>query len=256
MIPEELLKIAKPLLSGKEIIDLVIGLRYTAVLLDEDYLGIAYTLKGPFLTRKKGIFSRNPEELADLITSTSPVEASLGLAAVNAASQMKASEADLLESKRLLDELKLGKHDSILMVGLMLPIAWELYEFVDKIWAVEDSFSTKEGPPNLEVRPWWALDLILEKEKISALIVSGSAVANKTIDHILRISEEYACKLALVGPSVPIFPNFWKRKGVEVLGASIVEKPRETLELIKMGRGSREFFRRGCLRKVLINLKS
>ena len=141
------------------------------------------------------------------------------------------------------------------MVGLMIPLAWELHEQVNKIWAVEDSLLTREGPPNLEVRPWWALDLILCNEDVSALLVSGSSIANKTIDHILSIARQANSKVALVGPSAPIFPKFWKAKGVDVLAASLVVKPSLTMKLVKLGRGSKELFKRRCLRKVVIDLK-
>jgi len=255
MISEELLKIAKPLLYGRKVLDLVVGLRYTALLLDENCLGLAFTLKGPYLTGEKRIFPKNPHEIADLIVSTSPIEASIGLAAVNAASQMRASKMDLQTSESLLDALKLSKHDSILMVGLMTPLAWELHSRVCKIWAVEDTFSAKEGPPNLEVRPWWALDIILQRERISAVLVSGSAVGNKTIDRILEIANEKGSKVALVGPSVPIFPRFWKTKGVDVLAASLIINPNLAIKLIKTGCGSRDLFRKGCLKKVILDLK-
>ncbi|HIE22674.1 MAG TPA: hypothetical protein EYP68_00390 [Candidatus Korarchaeota archaeon] len=256
MIHEELIEIAKPVLAGKKVKDLVVGLKYTAVFLDDLKLGLAFTLRGPFMTKEwLEISTKDPIELSTLLASTSPIEASIGLATINAASQIIASKERLCPSKSLLEVLELGKEDQILLVGLMVPLAWEFCDHVSKIWAVEDSFSVREGPPNLEVRPWWALDLILRREKISALIVSGSAITNKTIDHILELSDEIGLKVALVGPSVPIFSHFWRKKGISVLAASLIKKPSLALRLIKMGFGSKELFRSGCLAKILIELE-
>jgi hypothetical protein len=256
MIHEELIEIAKPMLAGRKVKDVVVGLRYTAVLLDDLKLGLAFTLRGPFMTRERlDISTKDPIELSTLLASTSPIEASIGLATINAASQIFVSRERIYPSESLLEVLELRKEDQILLVGLMIPLAWELYDHVSKIWAVEDSFSVKEGPPNLELRPWWALDHILRREKISALIVSGSAIINKTIDHILEVCDEIGLKVVLVGPSVPIFPHFWKMKGISVLAASLVTRPNLALKLIKTGFGSKELFKSGCLAKIFIDLK-
>jgi|GEM_PF-3379982 len=259
MIQEELVEIAGPILSDKKVQDIIVGLRYTAVLLEGDTIGLSFTLKGPFLSKeKKDIFTREPKRLANLLFSTSPIEASIGLATINAASQILASQMDFTVSKNLIDVLSLSRDDNILMVGLMMPLAWELHEHINKIWAVEDGFITREGPPNLEVRPWWAIDLILHKQKISALFISGSAVSNKSINHILELvrkEQRQNCKIALVGPSVPVFPEFWREKGIDVLAASLIRDVKLTTKVVKVGGGSRELFKKGCLKKVLIDLR-
>ena len=256
MIHEELLEISKPLLSERKVLDLVVGIKYTAVLLDNAKLGLAFTLKDPFMTKSRvNISTDDPQKLAFLLTSTSPIQSSVGLATINSASQTLISKRDVGSSKNLLDALALGEKDQILMIGLMLPLAWELHNSVSKIWAVEDVLSTKEGPPNLEVRPWWALDLILHKEKVSAILISGSAIGNKTIDHIIEVARKRGSKVALVGPSVPIFPDFWKAKGVKVLAASLIIKPDLALKLVKGGFGSKTLFKKGCLKKIVVDLE-
>ena len=258
MIQDELLDVAAPLLEGKKVEEVVVGLKYTAVFLEGGIVGLSFTLKGPFFGRERGdIYVRDAKKLAELLLSTSPIESSIGLAVVNAASQTLAPQLDYSYS-RLVDVLRIGRGD-VLMVGLMVPLAWELHEHVDRIWAVEDSFYIREGPENLEVRPWWAIDIILRTKEISAVVISGSAVSNKTINRILELVQDKSrrkCEIALVGPSVPIFPDFWRKVGVDLLAAAIVKDADAVGRIVKGGGGSRELFRKGCLKKILIDLRS
>ncbi|MCF7876682.1 hypothetical protein K9M06_06465, partial [Candidatus Bipolaricaulota bacterium] len=81
---------------------------------------------------------------------------------------------------------------------------------------------------------WVAPQLLPTCDKV---IISGTAVINKTIDHLLS-----RCRgtVALLGPSTPLSPIL-EGHGVDFLFGSTVTDPEQVLKIIGEGGGTRSF---------------
>ncbi|MEM2907923.1 MAG: DUF364 domain-containing protein [Candidatus Hadarchaeales archaeon] len=245
MIVEELLKFAEPRLRRRTAKDVRIGLSYTGVLLDDDSLGLAYSFREEAaqccsLLERAGELEGDAWELAGLSLAPDAVGSSVGVATVNAAINRDArgKEGDALKF------LDLKEGDEIGMVGDFKPMAEELKGRGHKLYVFERS-PKREG-----VLPDWAAEYILPK--LSVVLITGTAVINKTIDHLLELARN-AREIAVLGPSTPLAGEVFKKHGVTLLSGMVVEEPRKALRIISQGGGARELKR--VARKVTLDLR-
>lgn len=243
MIVGELLRFAEPRLRGRTAKDVRIGLSYTGVLLDDGSLGLAYSFREEAgqccsLLGRAGELEGDAWELAGLSLGHDAVSSSVGVATVNAAINKEGEEGDALKF------LDLREGDEIGMVGDFKPMAEELKERGHKLYVFERS-PKREG-----VLPDWAAEYILPK--LSVVLITGTAVVNKTIDHLLELARN-AREIVVLGPSTPLAGEVFRRHGVTLLSGMVVEEPRKALKIISQGGGARELKR--VARKVTLDLR-
>lgn len=245
MIVEELLRFAEPRLRERTAIDVRIGLSYTGVLLDDDSLGLAYSFREEAahccgLLERAGDLEGNAWELAGLSLAPGAVDSSVGVATINAAINKDAGgeEGDALEFLDLRDDDEIG------MVGDFRPMVEELERRGHKLHVFERS-PRREG-----VWSDWAAEYILPK--LSVVLITGTAVVNKTIDHLLELARN-AREVVVLGPSTPLAGEVFKKHGVTLLSGMVVEEPRKALKIISQGGGARELKR--AARKVTLDLR-
>ncbi|RLG59076.1 hypothetical protein DRN86_04820 [Candidatus Geothermarchaeota archaeon] len=73
--------------------------------------------------------------------------------------------------------------------------------------------------------------------KADVVIISGTTVVNKTVDHLLELSKG-ARDIALVGPTTPLAPDVFSKHGVTILSGIIVTNPVRALDVISRGGGT------------------
>lgn len=246
MIVEELLNAYKAQLRECEVKDCRIGLGYTGVLLDDDGFGVAHTLEAESweccsVLDKAGTLEGSAWNLAKLSMSFRGIEASLGVATLNALLNRgkPGNEGDLLEY------LELQGTEKVAIIGNIRPMVKKLRQAGHEVMIFE------RRPQTREIYPDWAVESLLPQADI--VIITGSAVINKTLDHLLNLAKD-ARYIAIVGPSTPLAIDVFQEYGVSLLGGSIIKDSENALRIISQGGGTKEL--KKVSRKVTINLMS
>jgi len=231
--------------KNKSVAELRVGLCYTAVLLNDGNAGLAYT----FYSDKKvhpccntiesgSIKGRKAQEIINYSLSDNLIEAAVGLATINALVNQKGKKA--IEGD-ILTVIKTYKTDTVGMVGFFGPLVDPLKESVKKIYIFEE----KSIPNCPEVCPAEKITEILPL--CDVVILSATAIINKTIDHLL-LQAEGVRDIIIVGASTPLLPDIFRKRGVTLLsGIQVVDSAR-VLQIVSEGGGMRAF--KQSIRKV------
>lgn len=243
MIVDELLDIAEDDLEDRMATDVRIGLRYTGVLLDDGRLGVSRSfgeeaIKCCEVIDEAGELEKSALELANLATSSRAVDSSIGTATINAVLNDKV-EGD---EGPLLDFLEIRDGDKVGMVGDFKPV-------IEKLEKDIELYVFERSPQEEGVYPDWAAEQILPN--VDVAIITGTSVVNKTMDHLLDLSDN-AREIALLGPTTPIAPEIFRKRGVTLIGGMVVERVGKALRIVSQGGGTRKL---GTVsRKVSVSL--
>jgi uncharacterized protein len=242
MIINEILGSVESLLARREVVDVRIGLGYTGVLLDDGSMGLAYTFRDEVddccqAIDSAGELGGSALEIGQLALSTSIIEVSLGLAAINAVlnRDVQGVQGDLFSFLDIREGDKVGIIGDFRLMIDDLPPNTEIMVFERK--------RTDPG-----TYPDWAAEQMLPDADV--VVITGTTVINKTIDHLLELSRD-ARTVAVVGPSTPLSGVF-RDHGVRLLGGMVVEDPRMAMRIIGQGGGTRKLGR--VCKKITIDL--
>ncbi|MEM2146859.1 MAG: DUF364 domain-containing protein [Candidatus Jordarchaeaceae archaeon] len=240
-----------PNLGEIQVKDLRIGLEYAGVMLSTGEGGLAHILREDASNCE--VFEKSGElqglsasEAMRFATSSNLIMAALGVATINAVSQISFNKKPHLYPFRNVDVLDLVQPgDKILMVGYMAPVIPKLMEKTSHITVIE-----KRNIQNPMVRV--AKETQLEKLSSQAdiAIITGSTLVNRTIDNILN-----HCKgkreVILLGPTASFIPQPLFEKGATaVMGVKIYDT-QKMLQIISQAGGTRELLKK-CAKKTAI----
>ena len=232
MIVEEILKSAEQCLKERTVQEIVVGLGYTAVLLDDESCGLAITLRDETtgccsLMERAGSLTGCPaSSLGKLILSANALDSSVGLATINAClnKDIKSNTDSPIEA------LKISKDDVVGMVGYFEPLVPMIQQRCKQLHVFE------RKPSNLDfVHPDWAANMLIPQCDI--VIISGATFINKTLDPLLGLCRG---KVGILGPSTPLSPLL-KKCGVSFLFGSVVKDWRQVLKVVAQAGGTRNF---------------
>lgn len=227
--------------------DVRIGLGYTAVMLEDGAVGVAYTFHREasggcsVFQGKRPLAGRTTTEVLEYLDSADAIEAAVGLACANALvnrPRPEHSEGDLLHY------LSVGFLDRVGMVGFFGPIVPALRKRSRELLIFERDTGRAEG-------------LLPAEEAFSRLLECDVAVITSTalmLGELDRLLEAAAgCReVALVGASTPLAPEVFRTRGVTLLsGVTVVDGPR-ILQVVSEG-GGMGFFG-DSVRKVNLSL--
>ncbi len=246
MIVEELLSLAESELKKRAVVDARVGLSYTGVLLDDQSLGLAYSFREEAtecceVVDKAGELEGGAWELAKIALSPRAVDSSVGIATLNAVfnRDIKGEEGDIL------DFLDLKKSDKVGMVGNFRPVLERMGKNIPELYIFERRPQDEEG-----VYPDWAVEQLLPE--VDVAIITGTTVVNKTIDRLLELSKN-AREIAILGPSTPMAPEVFRKRGVTLLSGMVVEDVEKALKIVSQGGGTIKL--KDVSRKVNLVLK-
>lgn len=210
------------------LIDFSFALPYTYVLIEGERgksLGVAMTLPEEVGRYRVSITEPSLEGFIKRLDSINIIERTLGLAAVNALSQyhLDTSNVPDVDVTRLLTE----DIKKVAVIGNMPPVVDELrkrfevlvFERNPKLWD-RDTYS--------DALEYWLLP------EVDAVIVSGSAILNGTLDMILDRAKR-AEIIVLTGPTAQLLPDFLRGSGVTHLAAMKVVDVEKALTRLKLG---------------------
>jgi uncharacterized protein (DUF4213/DUF364 family) len=222
--------------------DIVIGMRYTGVLLSNGILGLSYTLyereqaketQDRYL-KEKFLSNKSLLQLVSFCSSEFSIFRSLGFAALNAFSQSNLPLKSIIKSD--IKDLFLTKSPSVVgMIGNIHPITQFLTKKDFKI-RVLDKFSSPS--PSSHITPVTNIDDLLN---VDHLIVSGSALVFDNFPQILSLIPTISGERIFIGPSAQILPQIAFKYGFTFLASSKVTDIKSTLLTLKEGGSYRSF---------------
>lgn len=223
-----------------------IGLGYTGVKLDTGHVGICYTHQSEIVPRCCHVTERagtlagsSAFQLADLARSWDLGESVVGVATLNALSQIileKGGGKYSIAEGNLIDLIGVNEKDRVALVGDIKPFRESLRGRVKNLHVFERRIASRDR----NVLPDVACEEILPN--VDVAMITGSSIANKTIDRLLELCEG-AREVGVVGASSSIIPDALFRYGATIVGGIKVVDAEKLMQIVAEGGGTRQIKR-------------
>jgi uncharacterized protein (DUF4213/DUF364 family) len=236
--------------------DVRVGLGYTGVKLSTGHVGVCHTLLDDLSCCQRidsagTLFDSSALELAQLANSWKLGEAVVGIATINALSQIvfetNIGYYSFTEGTDFINQIEIKKNDTVAMVGYFKPFISTIKDRTDNLYIMERN-PTVQGE---DIFPDIACGEILPKADI--VIITGTAIINGTIDHLLELSRN-AREIGVVGPTTSMIPDPLFKRGVTVIGGIKVINAERLLQVISEGGGVPQF--KDACRQIVIRPKT
>ena len=165
---------------------------------------------------------KSARELAEFARSDNPLEAGIGVAAINSLLQVDERNAVEINAAEVLIKHGRGRH--VAVVG-HFPFIPRLRDATGQLWVIENYPAEGEYPAAA------AADLIPRADVVA---VTGSALINHTLDGLLSLCRPGATVIVL-GPSTPLSPVLFDHGATIISGARVAD---EELVLHTVGQGA------------------
>jgi uncharacterized protein (DUF4213/DUF364 family) len=240
-IVQDSLTLGKPI-EDFQVKTVIVGIRYTGLLLSDGSVGVAYTLLDKKAEKeshreylaKKYLYEKSLGELIELCDSKLSVFRSIGVAAMNAYSQ-----ANLPQIKRFhIDVTELFHTElptTVGMIGNIHPISNFLVKRGFTLKILDNSFSPRKTSQIIPVTK------VEDLTEVQNLIISGSAMVFDTFSNIINILPHIQGEKVLIGPSAQILPEIAFNTGFTFIGSSKITNSKLVLRSIMEGGGYRAF---------------
>ena len=225
--------------------EVLIGRIYQAVLLEET-MGVGYAPKKATATctvfKKPGELYQTPAaELADMVLSEDPLERAVGLAAVNALSQLvitfRLEEYNRYTDLDTLKYVPLTKDSKVGMVGRIGPFINFLAKNSAGVTIIDDNPAFSEGSIGKGV----VLSRKIEDiEESDVLIITGSTMIEHSLQAPLKAASSAVFKM-IVGPTASWIPDVAFQLGVDAVSGMTFIDMEKAFRTIMEGGGTRYF---------------
>jgi uncharacterized protein (DUF4213/DUF364 family) len=225
-----------------------LGLGYTAVILDQGSIGVAYTYfdskTGCTLIHDYQDFEERPAaDLLGLIESRDPLERSMALALINALNydQAKMMPADR-NNNVLFSALGIGSGSRVAMVGFIKPLVTLLQSIGASVEVIDEFRAMGEKDHFFQQLSHWA----------DTALITSTAIINNTLEEILdQVGPEV--NVALLGPSTPMVAwAFSPWPAIKALAGIVPLDSDAVLKTVRHGLGT-PYLHRHC-NKVTLTL--
>lgn len=220
-LSEQLYQEALPLLRGRTVTDLVVGISLMAVELDGRDLAVGYVLRDdlaggcsifPYVRQAVGMPA--VEVARWFVDGADDVQRALGGTVLNAASQVLALP-DRDSPERPFD-LDLQPGTRVGMVGMIHPVAMRLKSLGCEM-VIFDKGKCAHGDPSAQIYPMERQSELLPT--CDVVFLSGTTTVNRTAAPLLALCKA-AREVVLVGSSVPMIPDGYGETPVSILAGS------------------------------------
>jgi uncharacterized protein (DUF4213/DUF364 family) len=190
--------------------------------------GEAQPHEGPPVEGAGNLCKRTPLELARLLASSSPTEAAVGLAAVNALLGFPEGRVTPEKAVDILRHRALGKR--VAMIG-RFPFADSLRSSCDELWVFERGRRLRPGDRAVDEMP----ELLPQADIVA---ITATTLLNDTLAEVLAQVGERAWTMML-GPSTPMARSLLDR-GFDALCGTVVEDAEQVLRVASEGGVTRQ----------------
>jgi uncharacterized protein (DUF4213/DUF364 family) len=210
--------------------DVRVGVSWTGV--HGKYCGVAKTYgipvkHGNYTRGMGGLTDKTTLELAEYTRSWNLVEASIGVAAINAMIKPQGKE-DVNALDRVIE---MGKGKKIVMVG-MFPMIKEIRAASKELCVLEADPTLIN--PNEGIITEAAAEYVIPGSDI--VIITGSTLINKSMERFLRLAREASAYTIILGPSTPMCEVLFDH-GASMLAGIEITKPGGVLNTISQSGG-------------------
>jgi uncharacterized protein (DUF4213/DUF364 family) len=242
-----------------------IGLFFTAVQLSSGYCGLANTgidqLSCCTRDRKKDFGDFSPgkisgKKLIELFSQNldSKILDIIRLAAINAVSAALIDKFNytVIADKDPIELIDLGGDKTVCVVGAFHTYIRNIADTSAKLIILE----LNENAIPEEFRKYYipAANTADVFQKSDVIIITGSTLANNTIDDILQKLPKNK-KVILVGPTAGLIPDILFQHGIDIIGSTRVLDADKVFQAIAEGAAGYHLFRYGAQKICLINDK-
>jgi uncharacterized protein len=208
---------------------ILIGVHWTVVC--SRYCGLAatqaLTAHGEGQVRDAGrLQQKSVRDLAKLAYSSQPLEAAVGVAAINSTLEVDESKAAEINASEVLSSRGRGKN--VALIGSFHFIQ-QLRQSAKNLWVIEQHPAEDEYPAE-------AADKLLPQADVVA--ITGSAFVNHTLDGLLALCKPNSTVMVL-GPSTPLSPVLFDR-GVTILSGTRVVDEEKVIRTVSQGASFRQ----------------
>jgi uncharacterized protein (DUF4213/DUF364 family) len=221
MIGIELRKHLVSSAAEQRIVEVTIGSRYVAVMLEDGNVGIATLLRpvtsseSSLLADARALVGRTTTEILPYMESDDEVTRVLGLAVANAIANRRGAgqhEADLLHV------ISVGFLDRVGMIGDFGDLVEPLKRRVREVLTVNHDPGPSGHSNPLE-------RALAELPRCDVAVIASDALVTRDLDALLEAAA--GCReVALVGISTPLVPDVFRPFGVTLLsGATVTDGP-------------------------------
>jgi len=224
-----------------EIVDVCIGLRWTAVVLetgDGRRCGLASTLAGthehtgePDIPAAGHLAGSPASELAAYLLAGHPTRRSVGMATVNAL--LPRTPQAWVDQNAEETILRLGMGKRVVLIGH--------FPFVPRLRAQLAHLDVLDQNPKAGDLPPEAAPDVLPRADVIA--ITSMTIYNNTLEPLLDLCPPQA-QVMLLGPSTPLSPVLF-RYGVSILAGSIVENIEAVVRAVEQGGNFRQVHHAG-----------
>jgi uncharacterized protein (DUF4213/DUF364 family) len=194
----------------------LVGALWTAVVLDTDpaRCGLASTLRPdrhhgePLVAQAGRLLEKSARELAEMLRSPNPMEASIGMAAFNALLQVDEGSCTEINARELI--LRHGAGRRVAIVG-HFPFVRRVRQAAAACWVLE----LRPGPGDLPADR--AAEVLPQADTVA---LTGTSLVNHTFDELIGLCRPDAF-VVLLGASAPLTPVLFD-VGVDVLAGTLV----------------------------------
>lgn len=201
-----------------------VSLCYTAVMLDNGYVGLCHTptedIAHTHWGRRRDFHGFKALEITRLASSLDMIEKTVGITTLNALSQylMDSEGYERQFGMDAFDAIDVRREDSVAVVGYIRPLVGKLRERAREVHVFERN-------PQLrgDALPDTFVDSILPKADV--VVISGSSLVNETLDRLLELSKR-ARFVVFAGPTASTLPEPLFKRGVNVVAGVHAKGPK------------------------------
>ncbi len=223
--------------GGGEVREVRIGAFWTVVVLEDGRCGLASALRdddhhhhGQNPVRGAGhLHEHSARELAELARSDSLLEASIGLAAINALLDVDEGACVELNAEQVI--LEQGRGRDVVVVG-HFPFIPRVREAARKLWVLE----RRPGQGDLPAEA--AAEVIPQADVVA---ITGTSLINHTFEELMGLCRPEAFVLVL-GPTTPLSPVLFDY-GADAISCTLVTDPETVLRYVSQGASFRQIKR-------------
>ncbi len=226
---------------------IVKGSHFTGTLLENGSCGLCHSasMPNPLSSCEQVKMVKPPDklEITEILHYAMSKEVNLkkiiGISTLNAISQHilkeKQENYHFLFGTNPIDHMKIGKTDYVVIIGYIRPLVQKIQQISENLIVIDARLKNSDLPylRNIETTRE-------HLQKGDVVIITGSALANDSLETIIRGSEN-ARAIAVVGPTAGFLPEPLFDRGATIISGMQILEPRNVLNVIREGRGTPHF---------------
>jgi len=226
---------------------IVKGSHFTGTLLENGSCGLCHSasMSNPINSCEQVRMVKPPDKpnITEILHFAMSKEVNLkkiiGISTLNAISQHilkeKKENYHFLFGTHPIDHIKLSKTDNVVMIGYIRPIVQKILQISKNFIAIDARLKNSDLPYLRSIETTRE-----HLQKGDVVIITGSALANDSLETIIRSSEN-ARAIAVVGPTAGFLPEPLFDRGATIISGMQILEPRKVLDVIVAGGGTPHF---------------